>query len=285
MDKLLPQFYAQQGIQPGSIYDLIIRDKMREDAIVKLTVGLALAVIAVALTVITFGAGTPAIIAAGTALASAGLSTYMAVEEYKQYAESKHLADVGLADDPSMVWVIIAIVGAGLDMAAAAKAVRALAPAAKALNAGGDLSEFTKAVRALEKAHELEASAARAAEKAAAARLGFSEAATDLTKAMSGKLYSFPGPLADPDVYKAVVNMARQAIKAKAYDFQKFLEELRAARIKAGLKELAPEELVKAKQAWEEARSARRPSTSRACRSRSRAIPPHTRACSPSSSA
>jgi hypothetical protein len=256
MDKrLMTQFYAQQGIRPGSIHDMIIQDKMREDAILKLVKGIALAIVAVALAVVTFGAATPAIIAAGASIAGAGLSVYMALEEYQEYTQQKNLADVGLSDDPSMVWVIIAVVGAGLDMAAAVKAVKALGPAAKALNAGGDLAEFTKAVRALEKANTIEAKIARAAEKAAAARKGFAEASGELTKAMAGKAYSFPGPLADPEVYKAVVKMARQAIDAKVYDAQKFIEELKLARVKAGLGDLAPEELAKAKQAWEEAKA------------------------------
>ena len=69
-----------------------------------------------------------------------------------------------------------------------------------------------------------------------------------------GKAYSFPGPLTAPDVYKAVVKMARQAIKAKVYDAQKFIEELKLTRVKAGLGNLTPEEIAKAKQAWQEAK-------------------------------
>lgn len=255
MDKLMPQFYAQQGIRPGSIHDMILQDKMHEDAILKLVKGVALAIVAIALAVVSFGTATPAIVAAGAAIAGAGLGAYMALEEYQQYTQEKKLADVGLIDDPSMVWLIVAVVGATLDMAVAVKAVRALGPAAKALNAGGDLSDFTKAVRALEKANEIEGKIARAAENAAAARKGFAEASTELTRAMAGKVYSFPGPLADPDVYKAVVKMARQAIKTKIYDAQKFIEELKLARVRAGLGDLAPEELEKAKQAWEEAKA------------------------------
>lgn len=255
MDKLMPQFYIQQGIRPGSIHDMIIQDKMRDDAILKLVKGIAFAIVAIALSVITFGAATPVIIAAGTGLAGATLGVYLAVEEYQEYTQQKNLADVGFSDDPSMVWVILAVVGAGLDMAAAFKAVKALAPAAKALNAGGDLAEFNKAVRALEKANEIEAKVARAAERAAAARKGLAEATGELTKVMGGKMYSFPGPLADPDVYKAVVKMARQAIKTMVFDAQKFIEELKLARIRAGLGDLTPEELAKAKQAWEEAKT------------------------------
>ena len=252
MDKLMPQFYAQQGIRPGSIHDMIIRDKMKSDAILKLVKGIALAIVAIALAVVSFGMATPAIIAAGATIAGAGLGAYMALEEYQEYTQQKKLADVGLSEDPSVVWLVIAVVGAALDVAAA---VKALGPAAKAFNASGDLTEFTRAVRALEKANEIEAKVARAAENAASARKGFAEASTELTKAMAGKLYSFPGPLADPEVYKAVVKMARQAIKTKLYDAQKFIEELKLARVKAGFGDLTPEELAKAKQAWEEAKA------------------------------
>ena len=48
--------------------------------------------------------------------------------------------------------------------------------------------------------------------------------------------------------------MARQAIKTKVYDAQKFIEELKLARVRAGFGDLTPEELAKAKQAWEEAK-------------------------------
>ncbi len=254
LDKLFPHFYAQQGIQPGSIHDQIIQDKMKEDAVIKLLKGIAVAIVAVALAVITFGAATPAIIAAGAGIAGAGLSVYMALEEYKEFAQQQDLADVGFADDPSMVWLVIAVVGAGLDMGAAVKAMKALGPAAKALNAGGDVSEFAKAVKALEEAGEIEAKVARAAEKAAAAKQGYAEASKELGKALGSKLYSFPGPLLDPEVYAAVVKMARFAIKGKLHDFEKFLAELKAARNAAKMAELSPEELAKAKQAWEEAK-------------------------------
>ena len=226
------------------------QDEERRDP--QLVKGIALAIVAIALAVVSFGTATPAIIAAGATIAGAGLGAYMALEEYQEYTQQKKLADVGLSEDPSVVWLVIAVVGAALDVAAAVKAVKALGPAAKAFNAAG-INQFTRAVRALEKANEIEAKVARAAENAASARKGFAEASTELTKAMAGKLYSFPGPLANPEVYKAVVKMARQAIKTKLYDAQKFIEELKLARVKAGFGDLTPEEMAKAKQAWEEA--------------------------------
>ena len=253
MDKLMPQFYALQGIRPGSIHDMIIQDKMRSDAIMKLAKGIALGIVGIAIAVLSFGTATPAIIAAGAAIAGATLGAYQAYESYQEYVEEKHLADVGLAKDPSVVWLVIAVAGAALDMAAAVKAVKALGPAAKALEGGGDLAEFNKAVAALEKAREIDAKIALAAKKAAEARKSLAQSSKDLGKVF-GKLYSLPGPLADKEFYAALLKMARDAIKTKAYDAAKFLEEIKLARINAKLGELKPEELAKVKQAWEEAK-------------------------------
>jgi hypothetical protein len=254
MDKLMPQFYAQLGIRPGSIHDMIIQDKMRSDLVMKIVMGIAFAILAIALAVVSFGTATPAIVAAGAAIAGATLGAYQAYESYQEYVEEKALADVGLAKDPSIVWLVIAVVGAAIDMAAAAKAVGALGKAAKALEAGGELAEFTETVKALERANEIEAKVARAAEKAAAARKSLAESTKELGKAL-GKAYGFPGPLTDPEVYKAVLKMARDAIKSKVYDAAKFIEEIKLAKVNAKLGELTPEELAKVKRAWEEAKA------------------------------
>lgn len=255
MDKLLPMFYVQQSIKPDSIFDMIIQDKMREDAIVRIATGIALAVVAIALSVISFGTATPAIIAAGAGIAGAALGTYSAYEAIQEYSEEKDLAAVGFASDPSLVWVVLAIVGAGLDIAAAVKALKVLGPAAKLYNASGDIAEFTKTVRALERAGELEAKIARAAERAAQSRKGLSESFTEFLKVVSGKAYSFPGPLADPDVYKALVKLAWNAVKTGGYDVIKFLEEIKLKYSQAKLAALTPEELGKVKQAWADAKA------------------------------
>jgi Domain of unknown function (DUF4157) len=255
MEKLFPQFYAQMGVKPGSVHDMIIQDKMKSDAILKIVKGIAIAIIAIALAVISFGTATPAIIAAGAAVAGAGISAWQAYESYQEYAQEKDLANVGLAKDPSVVWLVIAIAGAALDMGAAVNAVGKLGTAAKALAAGGDLKAFMATVAELEKKGELTAQIARAAEKAAAARKGVQEATKDVAKAMLGKAYSFPGPLIDPEVYAAVVKLAYRAVKTKAYDAEKFIAELKLARIDAKLGDLTPQELARAKAAWEEAKA------------------------------
>ena len=150
------------------------------------------------------------------------------------------------------IWLVLAIVGAGIDIAAAVKAVRALAPAAKALEAGGTVADFRKAVEALEKSKQLERQAAEAADKAAAAREAYKVAKGEFGAAL-GKAYSFPGPLLDPEVYRAVVKMALAKLREGGHSLVSFLAEVRAARITAKLGDLTPEELARVKQAWEEA--------------------------------
>lgn len=250
----MPAFYADMDVQPGSIHDQIIKDKLHDDAIDKLVGGILLAVAAIALTVVSLGAATPAVVAAGASVGAAGLSTYMAYDEYKQYSAEHAVADAGFADDPSVVWLVLAIVGAGVDMAAATKAVRILAPAAKALEAGGDVADFIKAVEALQKSKQLDAKIAATAEHAAAARRSYAAAKGELAMAL-GKAYSFPGPFTDPAVYRALVKMAAAKLKEGAHSLSSFIAELKQARLAAKLGELSPEELAKAKQAWAQAES------------------------------
>jgi hypothetical protein len=252
MDKLMPTFYAEMDIQPGSIHDQIIQDRIHDDAIAKLVGGILLAIVAIALTVVSLGAAAPAVVAAGASIGAAGLSTYMAYDEYKQYTAEHAVAEAGFADDPSVIWLVLAIVGAGVDMAAATKAVRALAPAARTLYAGGELADFTKAVEALQKSKQLDEKIAAAADKAAAARTAYGAARGEFSAAL-GKAYSFPGPLTDPEVYRALVKMAIAKIKEGGHSLAGFIAEIKQARLAAKLGELSPEELVKAKEAWAQA--------------------------------
>ena len=254
MDKLFPSFKATQGIAPDSIHDKIIEHKRSQDRIKKIVVGILAAIAAIALTVISMGAATPAILAAAAGAGAFGLSAYMAYDEIKNYAQEKNLAEMQLVEDPSLFWVVLAVGGAALDASAAVKALRAIGPAAKALEAGGELVKFNTAVRALEKAGELDAKIARAAERAAAARRGVAEASADLSRVLGSKAYSFPGPLADPDVYKAVVKMAAAKFKELGNNGVAFIAGIQKewALAKLGL---TPEELVKVKQAWEEGKA------------------------------
>jgi hypothetical protein len=252
LDRLMPRFYAELEIQPGSIHDQIVQDRIHADAMTKAVTGIVLALVAIALTVVSLGAATPAGVAAAASVGAASVNAYMAYDESRQYTAQHALGHAGLTDDPSVAWLALAIVGAGLDAAAAAKAVRALAPAARALDAGGELARFTSTVDALARSRQLDDQIATAANRAAAARRGFTAAKGELTAALS-KAYAFPGPFTDPDVYRALVKMAAAKLREGSHSLSVFLAELKQARLAAHLAELSPEELVKAKQAWADA--------------------------------
>lgn len=252
MTGMFPEFYARMDIAPGSVLDSIIKDKMHDEAIQKLVVGILLAVVAIALSVVSLGTATPAIVAAGASVGLAGLSAYMVFDEYKRYTAEHALAEAGYVDDPSVIWLALAILGAGIDAAGVAQAIGNLAPAARALEAGGDLADFTKAVEALRASKKLDEKIAEIAEKAAAARKAYTAAKGELAGAL-GKAYSFPGPLTDPEVYRALVKVAAAKVRISGHSLAGFLAELKQARLAAKLAELSPEELVKAKQAFEQA--------------------------------
>lgn len=262
MDRLMPQFYARQGIAPGSIHDLIIQDKRRDDDVRKLVAGIALALVAIAVTVASAGSATPAVVAAGAAV-GAGLGAYSAYAEYKEHEAQDDLADVGFADEPSTAWLVLAIVGAGFDAGVALKAMKSLAPAARALHASGDVAAFNDAVLALEKVRAIEARIARTAEKAAAAKQASAEAFDALLVEISKKVAAGPGALTDPKVRKLLVDLAVSKTKQGLYSAQMFIDEYRRARALLKQGELTPEELAETKRAWEQAlsiaRSADRP--------------------------
>ncbi len=251
LPKLMPTFYSAMSIEKGSIFDEIVKDKIAEIHRDEMIVNAILAILAIALAIVSYGAATPAIAAAA---AGGGLliSSYFVYDEYQNYTREKDLADVGFTDDPSMFWLIVACAGAALDLGAAVKAVKALGPAAKALNAGGDIGDFINAVNHLKKAGQIEASILEAAEKAALARKAATAATDDLAKIFKAKgvLKSF----ADPETFEALVRIAHAKISQGVHSFHQFVLELRKARQIAGVAgDMSPEQMAKAKEAWEQA--------------------------------
>ena len=253
LDKLMPRFYSEQHIEAGSIYDLIITDQLHSDLVAKIAVGIALAVAAIALAVISFGTATPAIIAAGASALTFGISAYSAYEEYRTYTEGKGLAAVGFADDPTVVWLVISVVAAAVDLGAAAKALSKLGPAAKALNVGGSYGEYVQVVAALKKDAVIEEKIAQAALKAGAARKTALAAGEELSQVLAAHGGSLAKAFTDPQVYELLVRLAVARLKEGMHSSVVYVQELRKARALAKLGDLTPEEMVKAKQAWEDA--------------------------------
>ena len=137
---LLEASKQAQGITPNSIYERIIRDHISIQGLTALVGGIALAIITVALTIATFGTGT---LAAAAGVAAFGLSAWQAVDAFQDYMRETIAAEAQLLSEEevsSVAWLVIAVVGAAADLGAAAAAIRAIRPAALALNELGDMS-------------------------------------------------------------------------------------------------------------------------------------------------
>lgn len=245
-DELFKKSYLLQGIQPNSIYDKIIRDKIREitidDAIVK-GVG---AVIAVALGIVTMGGGTVGVLAAAGAF---GISAYQAVEEYRDYEVKMGLAGTDLiSSDPSLFWVIASIVAAGLDLGMVASSIKSLSPAVKAFNETHDLAQFEKSLAELADVDaKLKANLVQAARNEAK----YQESIADFLK-VSGRAYAFAG-IPDPEMLWKLGKLAYAALRKGINSFDKFLLELKAQKIIKNIESLSAEEKVLYKKAWLEA--------------------------------
>jgi hypothetical protein len=172
LDTLLQTSYQAQNIQSGTIYYKIIRDHISDVHWSEAIPQIILAVIALAAGLFTGGGGTVAVLAAGTAL---GIGAYQAVEEFRRYEMKSAAYGAGLtSDDPTMAWVIVAVIGAGIDAGAFALALPKLRPAIQAFNAGaeaGDVGILTQKLNKLTEVEEdIRKSILRGAEAEAEAR-------------------------------------------------------------------------------------------------------------------
>jgi hypothetical protein len=245
LPRIMALSYEQQGVRQGTILDKLISDRrsqyQRDEAYFKVLLG----VIGIALTVVTAGGGT---LAAAGALGAAGISGYHAIEEFKEYEKNSAFAGAGLlADDPSMAWVIVAVVGAFADMGAAVAAVRAVKTAGvvKRLEATSDIATFETELASIK---ELNAAARTNLRRAGLARL---ESRAWLREILIPTVaYGVPPvPLLREAGLLGVA--AYYAIKRGVLTFAAWVDELRAAKVISDAK-LAPAELKALKEAWEE---------------------------------
>lgn len=145
LDNLFQASYTKQGIEKGSIYDSIITAKYDRLKNFKILLSICEGIFAIALIVVTWGAATPVVIAGGAL--SLAVSIDVAYETIKEYKNNKEFHDVGLlSDDPSLLWVVIAIAGVALDAAALAKVLNAAKPIADAAKAFNDAKDSAKAL-------------------------------------------------------------------------------------------------------------------------------------------
>jgi hypothetical protein len=167
LNVVLKASYEVQDISPGSTCDLIIQEHIRVIQGKETSIKLALGVLAIAAGLLTLGGGTIAVVAGGVSLGLGTLDVLVSLQQYE--LESAAHGSQLLSDDPSLVWVVVAIVGAGLDLSAAVVAIKAMKPAITAFNKSGDLIQFERSLKALPVEHRLRSKvldAARAEQQA-----------------------------------------------------------------------------------------------------------------------
>lgn len=250
LDELYKASFRMQAIDPESIYGMVVEDRRRSINRKGIIKAIVVAVIAVAVTLLTFGTGTIAVLAAGAAF---GLSAYQAIEAFKEY-EVKHAAYGAqlLSDDPSFAWVIVAIVGAGLDLGAAVTIFSKGTQAAKAIeafNSGGDLVKLEKELATVAELSEgMRMNVLRAAE----AESEFRKAARGLLS-ITSRVAS--NPFFEPELWVKFVKVVYYGLKRGLIAFDDFIKQLRIEKI---LKETAlePEEIAHFTEAFEAAKTA-----------------------------
>jgi hypothetical protein len=154
LDALLKASFQSQHIQSGTIYDKIIRNHISDVHWSEAIPHIILAVIAVAAGLLTGGGGAVAVLAAGTAL---GIGAYQAIEEFRRYElkSAAHGAQL-TSEDPTMAWVIVAVIGAGIDAGVFLSVLPKLRPAIQAFNAGAEAGDVAALGQKLAKLQDVD---------------------------------------------------------------------------------------------------------------------------------
>ncbi|WP_028888815.1 hypothetical protein [Tenacibaculum ovolyticum] len=232
--EIIQQVLKKEGIGAGSVLYTIVMDKINDVARNQILHGVAIAVFAIAVGLLTAGAGTMAVLGA-TTVAAAGI--YVTTQDIKKYQGNSALHAIGLTDkEPSIVWVIISIVGTALDAAALIKLVKL----GRGLGKTVDAIDFEKQVLAMQ-----ELTGAMKANIIKQARLD-----KELKLAMNslrGKAFMMAGGL-DPQVFVAM----RAAIKKGLVNFDQFLLELKAQKLIRSMEDLSPEQVKSLKEAFKD---------------------------------
>jgi hypothetical protein len=230
LDKLMPASLEMQQIEPTSIFGQIISDKAERINDAKIFNAVCLVILAIALTIVTFGAAGPWAIAAG--IASAGISLYGVYEAVDAYKRDNAANDVGLlTDDPSLIWVVLAIGGAAIDVGAltsALKAAKPLSEAAKAFDASTDATRLVKLEKDLAAISDLSEQIQKNILKSAEARAKAGQIMKSVFKSDGTlKMVIVPGG----EEFAKIVASAFFMVKKGVIDFHTFMLELKAAKL------------------------------------------------------
>jgi hypothetical protein len=254
-DRIIAMTLEELGEGAGSIGTKLVEDRKSSIAMDRIFRALAMAALAIGLTVVTAGGGTIGLVF-GSAQATLGIT--QAVDEYERYAEAMAATRTAFdrdkavsGNEPSKVWVALALIGAGIDTASLASAIRAVAPAVKVLEDTGDLVKFEAM---LAKATKLNASARQRMLNAGRAQQEYEDAVADLATTWRGAgapfvLMGARGAALLLKVTKVAYHYARRGLR----DFEAFLAELRVQKFMQGidLDNLTPQQLGQLRTAFD----------------------------------
>ncbi|HEV7705929.1 MAG TPA: DUF4157 domain-containing protein [Gemmatimonadaceae bacterium] len=215
MPDLVAAAYKVQGIDDANIYGMIVKDYIDDKGKLHLLTAGAMLALAIVLALLVPVGGW---VAAAALVASAGISTYQAIEALDEYQRDSRDYNLGfISKEPSLVWVGIAIVGAALDLGMATSAILKESSAAlKSLE--GPMTLYAKGeVTAETLLAKIEAAdGLRAEVKVAMAReLKASEEASKAIGKLTGKMFAF-SPFSPPDP-----ELLKDAFRALYYSFER----------------------------------------------------------------
>ena len=244
LDEVMKAAYKELGISQGSLHDQLIRDHMQDLAFKEAIVSIAKAVIGLAAAIVGTVVGGP--VGAGAALLAFGISAEEAVSQFKEW-ETKSAAEEAelLSEKPGFGWVILAVVGAGLDLGAAVKAVKAMSTAVETFNKGGSLAQLANK---LDELAEVDARLKSHVIRAAQAERRYQKAVEGL-RIMSGRLNMAVVPGAEEFV--RLVQIAYYGARKGILRFEKFLLELKAQNLIDDIDSLSGKPLQRYKEAFE----------------------------------
>lgn len=245
LPNVLTAAFERQDVQPGTILQQLITDRKNGYLGDEALFGIVLAVVGVALTIITAGGGALGV-AAG--LGALGISGYQAIHEFKEYEQKSAFAGAGLADDPSLTWVIVAVVGAFADLGQAVSAVKAIkaSNALTALEAAQDVTQFEKKLADIKELNQV--ARTRLVQAAEARRMAVQSLKNIVTPTGQLNAVLIPGLLEAGHLTVA----AYYAVKSGVHTFSAWLSQLKGANIIADTAHLSPADLRALKTAWAE---------------------------------
>ena len=156
LDTVVAGTKESMGVEDKSLRGRALAEKVAKENWGEAVIKVVVAVLALALGLLaaipTGGSSLAAGVAVAAAVGSAGLSVGIAYSDFKEYMIQSALAGTDFdkaraisAEEPSLFWLAISIIGAAIDVGAAVKAFQALGPAARAAREAKRLATLGKA--------------------------------------------------------------------------------------------------------------------------------------------